>query len=207
MSNGERAMSDLVDWPAPERNKDPILEVLRRVLPERGTVLEIASATGQHIAHFAAALPDLAWQPSDVTDEHLRNLVARRDHAALQNLLPPIRLDVTELPWPVGPVSAIYNANMIHISPWQTTLGLFQGAGQVLPSGAPLVTYGPYSVDGQHVSDSNREFDQSLRSRNRDWGVRDIVDVTRVASEHGFLLEEQVAMPANNFTLVWRKQS
>src|SRR5688500_2092684 len=106
-------MSDLVDWPAPERNKGPILEVLRRVLPERGTVLEVASATGQHIAHFAAALPHLTWQPSDVTEEHLKNLVARREHAALPNLLPPIRLDVTEFPWPVNTATAIYNANMI----------------------------------------------------------------------------------------------
>ena len=199
-------MSDVVDWPAPERNKGPILDVLRRVLPERGTVLEVASATGQHVAHFAAALPLLTWQPSDVTDEHLKNLVARHDHAALSNLLPPIRLDVTELPWPVGTFDAIYNANMIHISPWQTTLGLFQGAGHALPSGAALVTYGPYAIEGKHVSDSNAAFDESLRSRNPEWGVRDIVDVARVASEQGFELEEQVAMPANNLTLIWRKR-
>lgn len=198
-------MSDLVDWAAPERNKGPILDVLRRVLPARGTVLEIASATGQHIAHFAAALPNLIWQPSDMSDEHLRNLVARRDHVSLPNLLAPVRLDVTALPWPLGPIDAIYNANMIHISPWQTTLGLFQGARDLLSTGALLITYGPYAFDGRHVSDSNRAFDESLRSRNSAWGVRDVRDVARVAEENGFELEEQVQMPANNFTLVWRK--
>jgi hypothetical protein len=199
-------MSDLVDWPAPERNKDPILEVLRRVLPERGTVLEVASATGQHIAHFAAALPLLAWQPSDVTDEHLRNLVARCAHAALQNLLPPIRLDVTDLPWPVGSFEAIYCANMIHISPWQTMLGLFQGAERALGAGAPLITYGPYAIDGKHVSDSNAAFDESLRSRNPEWGVRDMGDVTALAESVGLSLVEIVEMPANNLVLVFAQK-
>lgn len=198
-------MSDLVDWAAPERNKGPILDVLRRVLPERGTVLEIASATGQHIAHFASELPNLTWQPSDLTDEHLRNLVARREHAGLSNLLAPIRLDVTEQPWPLGSVAAIYNANMIHISPWSATLGLFQGAAAILSDGAPLITYGPYAFGGKHVSDSNIAFNESLRSRNPEWGVRDLTELESVAREHGFSLEERVQMPANNFTLIWRK--
>jgi hypothetical protein len=198
-------MTDLVDWAAPERNKVPILDVLRRVLPPRGTVLEVASATGQHIAHFAAELPDLLWLPSDFTEEHLRNLVARRNHVGLENLLAPIHLDVTELPWPVSTVDAVYNANMVHISPWQVTLGLFQGAARVLSSNAPLITYGPYAFDGKHVSDSNAAFDESLRARNPEWGVRDVRDLERVARESGFALEESVAMPANNFTLVWRR--
>jgi len=199
------SMSDLVDWTAPERNKDPILEVLRRVLPVQGTVLEVASATGQHIAYFADQLRGLVWQPSDFSDEHLRNLVARRAHAQLANLLAPMRLDVTELPWPVSQVDAIYSANMIHISPWAVTLGLFAGAQAVLASGAPLVTYGPYAVDGRHISESNLAFDESLRSRNPAWGVRDVAEVVQVAREHGFSLEERVAMPANNFTLIWRR--
>lgn len=198
-------MTDLVQWAAPERNKGPILDVLRRVLPERGTVLEIASATGQHIAHFAAELPHLTWQPSDMTDEHLESLVARREHVGLPNLLAPIRLDVTHRPWPIASADAIYNANMIHISPWSATLGLFRGASEILSPGAPLITYGPYAFDGQHVSDSNIAFDESLRSRNPEWGVRDVSEVERVAQEWGFSLEERVPMPANNFTLVWRK--
>ncbi len=198
-------MSELVDWPAPERNKGPILDVLRRVLPASGTVLEVASATGQHIAHFAAALPNLTFQPSDVTDEHLGNLAARRAHVGLANLREAIRLDASEFPWPVGPVDAVYNANMIHISPFAVTIGLFRGASAILREGAPLITYGPYLEGGQHISDSNRLFDESLRSRNPEWGVRDIKALIPIAQNHGFALEERVLMPANNFTLIWRK--
>jgi hypothetical protein len=199
-------MSDLVDWAAPERNKGPILEVLRRVLPGAGTVLELASATGQHIAHFAAELPELVWQPSDVSEEHLRNLRARREHVALPNLLPPVQLDVTRLPWAVGSVDAIYNANMIHIAPFAATMGLFEGAGAALRPGSPLVLYGPFAFDGKHVSESNIAFDESLKARNPQWGVRDVRDLEKVASRHGLALEERVAMPANNFTLIWRKR-
>lgn len=200
-----RAMSELVDWPAPERNKGPILDVLRRVLPERGTVLEVASATGQHIAHFASAFPNLTFQPSDVTDEHLGNLAARRAHVRLPNLREAIRLDASEFPWPAGPVDAVYNANMIHISPFSATMGLFRGASELLKEGAPLITYGPYSEGGQHISESNRLFDESLRSRNPKWGVRDLNDLVPIAQDHGFTLEERVLMPANNLTLIWRK--
>lgn len=198
-------MSELVDWAAPERNKEPILEVLRRVLPPRGKVLEVASATGQHIAHFADALRGHIWQPSDYSDEHLQNLEARRKHVQLANLLAPIRLDVTQLPWPIEDVDAVYNANMIHISPWRTTLGLFAGAAAILAPGAPLVTYGPYVIDGQHTSESNVAFDESLRKKNLEWGVREVNEVAQVAAEQGFGLEQRVAMPANNFTLIWRR--
>jgi hypothetical protein len=198
-------MTDLVDWAAPERNKGPILEVLRRVLPDRGTVLEVASATGQHIAHFAAELPGLVWQPSDLSEEHLRNLVARRENVSLSNLLLPIRLDVTEMPWNVGPVDAIYNANMVHIAPFHATLGLFEGASAILRSGSPLVMYGPFAFEGRHVSDSNAAFDESLKVRDPEWGVRDVRDLEKVAHERGFFLQEHAQMPANNFTLIWRK--
>ncbi len=193
-----------MDWAAPERNKQPILAVLSRVLPARGTVLEIASATGQHIAHFAAALPHLTWQPSDFDEEHLRTLAARRAHVGLPNLSPALRLDVTA-DFPLEVADAVYNANMIHISPWETTLGLFRGAARILAPGAPLVTYGPYSVSGKHVSRSNAEFDASLRARDPSFGVRDVTDVRAVAETHGFALEEQVEMPANNLTLIWRR--
>ncbi len=196
---------ELPVWPAAERNKQPILDVLRRVLPASGVVLELAAATGQHVEHFARALPSLIWQPSDFDAEHLVTLQERVRRAKLANLLPPLRIDVTEADWPITQVTAIYNANMIHISPWSVTLGLFSGAGRLLSSGAVLVTYGPYSVDGQHVSDSNRTFDESLKSRNASWGVRDIGEVSAVASEYGFSLEQRVQMPANNFTLIWRK--
>jgi Protein of unknown function (DUF938) len=196
-------MSLVVDWPAAERNKQPILEVLTRVLPKSGLVLEIASATGQHLAHFAAELPALQWQPSDCTDEHLANLEARRAHVNLENLLPALRLDVTVRPWPIAHADAIYNANMIHISEWATTLSLFAGAASLLAPGSPLITYGPYAIDGQHTSESNAEFDVSLKSRNPGWGVRDLSDVSRVANDAGFELRERIPMPANNFTLLW----
>jgi hypothetical protein len=201
-------MSDAAElpvWPAAERNKQPILDVLRRVLPASGIVLELAAATGQHVEHFARALPNLIWQPSDFDAEHLATLRERVRRARLANLLPPLRIDVTEADWPITQVTAIYNANMIHISPWSVTLGLFSGAGRLLSPGAVLVTYGPYSVDGQHISDSNRTFDESLKSRNASWGVRDIGEVSAVAGEYGFSLEQRVQMPANNFTLIWRK--
>jgi hypothetical protein len=201
-------MSDAAElpvWPAAERNKQPILDVLRRVLPASGIVLELAAATGQHVEHFARALPNLIWQPSDFDTEHLATLQERVRRAKLANLLPPLRIDVTEADWPITQVTAIYNANMIHISPWSVTLGLFSGAGRLLSPGAVLVTYGPYSVDGQHISDSNRTFDESLKSRNASWGVRDIGEVSAVAGEYGFSLEQRVQMPANNFTLIWRK--
>jgi len=199
-------MSGLVDWPAAERNKQPILEVLARVLPKRGLVLEIASATGQHVAHFARALPELTWQPSDFSEEHLQNLRARRTVAGLPNLLPPVCLDVTHARWPVEHADAIFNANMIHISPWATTLGLFAGAERVLSPGAPLVTYGPYKVKGEHVSESNVAFDASMRERDPSFGVRDVDDLITVAEARGFALEEQIAMPANNFTLIFRRR-
>jgi hypothetical protein len=201
-------MSDTAElpvWPAAERNKQPILDVLQRVLPASGVVLELAAATGQHVEHFARALPNLIWQPSDFDTEHLATLRERVRRAKLANLLPPLRIDVTEADWPITQVTAIYNANMIHISPWSVTLGLFSGAGRLLSPGAVLVTYGPYSVDGQHISDSNRTFDESLKSRNASWGVRDIGEVSAVAGEYGFSLEQRVQMPANNFTLIWRK--
>jgi len=200
-----RDVTELLDWPAPERNKQPILAVLEQVLPKRGLVLEIASATGQHIAHFAKALPLLTWQPTDCSADHLRHLEARRAIAKLPNLRPPLFLDVTREPWPVERADAIYNANMIHISPWQVTLGLFAGASRLLAPGALLITYGPYRVRGQHVSESNAEFDASLRSRDPSFGVRELSEVSAVAESHGFTLEKEVTMPANNLTLLWRK--
>lgn len=199
-------MEELPTWPAAERNKVPILDVLRRVLPARGVVLEIASATGQHVEHFARALPELTWQPSDYDAEHLATLKERVLRAELPNLRAPVALDATAVSWAVESADAIYNANMIHIAPWEVTLGLFAGAARLLSPGAPLVTYGPYSIDGEHISESNAQFDASLKQRNPEWGVRDTRQVSRVAESHGFSLEERVQMPANNFTLVWRRQ-
>jgi hypothetical protein len=194
----------LARWPAAERNKQPILEVLQRVLPETGWLLEIASGTGQHAAHFAAGLAGWTIQPSDRDPEHLETL---RRRAALTNnprLLPPIAVDVTEAPPPLSP-SAIYCANMIHIAPWAACIGLFGLAQRLLGEGGLLVTYGPYSLHGEHTADSNARFDQSLKSQNPGWGVRDVDHLVEVARERGLELIETCTMPANNLLLVWRR--
>lgn len=201
-------MSEARHAPAAARNREPILEVLRRVLPREGRVLEIASGTGEHAVFFAAALPDLVWIPTDADPNALPSIAAHRDLAAAPNVEPPRLLDTQE-PWPLEPdekIAALVAINVIHISPWEATLALFEGAARVLPSGAPLVTYGPYAIDGAHTAPSNEAFDASLRARDPRWGVRDLNDVTRVAKDASFELEERVAMPANNFTLVFRRR-
>jgi SAM-dependent methyltransferase len=192
--------------PAAERNKEPILAVLKRVLPERGKVLEIASGTGQHVVHFAKAFPSLQWQPSD-PDRHMHVSIARWiEHERLANVRPPIALDVGE-PWPVDHADAVLCINMIHIAPWQATLDLMAGAGRVLSAGGVLVLYGPYRRFGQHTADSNAAFDAQLRATDPHWGVRDLEAVLDVGQRHQLGAEEIVAMPANNLTLVLRKSS
>lgn len=200
---------DAREAPAVARNREPILEILHRVLPREGRVLEIASGTGEHAVFFAGALPGLVWMPTDCDDAALRSIAAHRALAALPNVEAPRFLDTRE-PWPVdlvatAPIAAIVAINVIHISPWEATLALFDGARRVLAPGAPLVTYGPYVVDGHHTAPSNEAFDGSLRARDPRWGVRDVADVAQVAHDAGFSLEERIPMPANNFTLVFRR--
>lgn len=192
--------------PAAERNKQPILDVMRRVLPASGTVLEVASGTGQHVAHFASALPALTWQPSDRTDQEFASIVAWCASTVASNARPPLVLDVTREPWPLATVDAIFCANMIHIAPWQACLGLLRGAGRHLAPGAPLVLYGPFRIGGEHTAPSNAAFDADLRARDPAWGVRDLDEVARVAASHGLELEERVAMPANNLTVILRRR-
>ncbi len=187
-----------------ERNSRPILEVLERVLPDRGKVLEIASGTGQHVVAFAQALPGLVWQPSEIDPQLRSSVELRLAEANLSNVESPIDLDVTRMPWPIGAVDAVVCINMIHIAPWRATDALFRGARDIQQDGGVLVTYGPYLRNGRHTAPSNEVFDASLRARNADWGLRDIDAVTAIARQHGFDFEELVAMPANNFTLVFR---
>ena len=191
--------------PSPERNRQPILEVLARVLPPHGLVLEIGSGTGQHVAHFAKAMPALTFQPSEMDVERHASIEAWVAEGKLSNVKPPLAIDVTEHPWPVSAADALVCINVIHISPWEATLALMAGAGRILPAGGLLVTYGPYMRGGAHTSQSKEAFDASLRARNRLWGVRDIDNVAAVAGNEGFVLGEVVPMPANNLTLVWRK--
>jgi hypothetical protein len=193
--------------PSAERNKQPILEVLARVLPPGGLALEIGSGTGQHVAHFAKALPALTFQPSEMDVERHASIAAWVAAGNLSNVKPPLAIDVTKRPWPVSAADAVVCINVIHISPWEATLALMAGAGGILPAGGVLVTYGPYMRGGAHTSPSNEAFDASLRARNPLWGVRDIDKVAEVAGHEGLALEEAVPMPANNFTLVWRKTS
>ena len=203
-------MSDHADehglplWPSAERNKAPIAEVLKRVLPEQGSLLEVSSGTGQHALHFTTALPGWTIQPSECDPELLETLRRRVELAKNARLLPPIALDVTGEAPALEP-TAIYCANMVHIAPWAACVGLFRVASRLLPAGGLLVTYGPYSLHGEHTAESNARFDESLRERNAQWGVRDVDAIEQVAREHGFALVETHQMPANNLLLVWRR--
>ena len=186
--------------PATARNREPIRDVLARVLPASGVVLEIASGTGEHGVFMAAAFPHIEWQPSDPDEVALASIAAWRAEAALPNLRAPVRLDVRDAAWPAA--NAIACINMIHISPWEATLALFAGAARTLAAGELLFTYGPYRFDGV-TAPSNEDFDRSLRSRNPAWGVRDVADLR--AAANGLTLVETIAMPANNHSLVFRR--
>ena len=194
-----------LESPAAERNKGAILDAIRARLPPAGVVLEIASGTGQHIVHFARALPALTWQPTD-TDDQLRAAAAERIRAAgLSNVRAPLHLDVLAPDWPAVDVAAIVCINMIHVAPWPATNALMTGASRLLRRRAPLFLYGPYKRGGAHTAPSNEAFDESLRARNPEWGVRDLDDVERCAEEHGFALVEVTTMPANNLTVAFER--
>ena len=191
--------------PACERNRGPILAELLRLLPPQGTALEIAAGTGQHAAHFAAALPQWSWQPSDGDANALPSIAAWC--AGLANVRPAVTLDVMAAHWPGIPavVDAVFCANMIHISPWATTAALMQGAARHLAPGGLLLLYGPYLVDGEPAAAGNVGFDADLRARNPAWGLRRLADVLAQAAASGFALCERVDMPANNLLLALRR--
>ena len=192
--------------PAAARNQAPILKVLRRVLPRAGLVLEIASGTGQHAAAFAAACPELTWQPSDSDPMARASIAAWAEDSGQTNLRPPLDLDVCYPDWPsriADPVAAILCINMIHIAPWAACEGLLQGAGQILPDGGLLYLYGPFRREGQHTAPSNAAFDRALRAQNPAWGVRDLEAVAARAEAHGLAMRETVAMPANNLSVIF----
>lgn len=195
--------------PASVRNAGPILEVLQRVLtPPAFTghaVVEIAAGSGYHGPVFAKALPHLVWQPTDADAACRASIAQHVAAAALPNLRPPLALDVCAAEWPVASADAIVCINMIHISPWTATEGLFQGAARLMPGAGVIVTYGPYAIDGDFLSASNVDFDQSLKARNPAWGIRDVQDVAAVASAQGFAHDETLRMPANNLMLIFRK--
>jgi hypothetical protein len=190
--------------PATARNREPILAILREILPDIGLVLEIASGTGEHAVHFAAALPGLTWQPSDPTPEARASIAAWADEAGLTNVLEPLDLDAAAPDWPLARADAVVCINMVHISPWAATVGLFGGCARLLSDDAPIVLYGPYLEADVETAPSNLAFDRSLRERNPAWGLRDVAEVDRVARERGFARTGRYAMPANNLMLVYR---
>ncbi len=182
------------------------MQVLRPRLPAQGLVLEIASGTGEHAVYFANALPALRWQPTDADAEARESIEAWRAANGLPNLLAPLPLDAAAPDtWPVARADAIVCINMVHISPWAATLGLMRGAGQALPPGGRLFLYGPYLEADVETAPSNLAFDESLKARNPEWGLRTREAVAAVAARHGLTLEARVAMPANNLVLVFAK--
>jgi len=203
---GEHTADGKWSIPAADRNKGPILDVLARVLPRRGLVLEIASGTGQHVVHFAKALPGLTWQPSDPDAELRRSIALRVEEAQLPNVNSALDLDVTRLPWPLQTADAVLAINLIHVAPWSATQALLEGAQALLSSDQALLLYGPYRRYGGHTSEGNARFDVDLRAVNPEWGLRDLEAVADVAAASGFVLAETIDMPANNFTLVFRRR-
>ena len=214
--------------PAAQRNREPIIEVLREWLPAKGLVLEIASGTGEHAVAFAEAFPHLEWQPSDIHPDALSSIAAWRAEAALPNLHDPVALDASAPDWPVSQADAllsikmdsdscddskpaekggfdvVLNLNMVHISPWSAALGLLDGAARVLKRGGALILYGPWLRAGVETAPSNLAFDQQLRERDPEWGLRRVEDFDAAASNRGFALEQTRAMPANNLMLLFR---
>ena len=201
-------MAERLTSPATARNRAPILAVLQRVLSPDARVLELASGAGEHAVFIARAMPRLTWRPSDPDAEARASTAAWIAQEGLANVLAPSAIDVRDNVWGVeeeAPYDALVAINMIHISPWEATLGLMAGAGRLLRLGGVLFTYGPYMRDGRHTAPSNQAFDSSLKARNPAWGVRDVGDVEAAASRQGLALREIVEMPANNLSLVFRR--
>lgn len=192
--------------PAALRNREPIAEVLADWLPKSGTVLEIASGTGEHAAYFAERFPKIDWQPTDLHPDALGSIAGWRDEVRLSNLHPPLPLDASSGEWPVDQADAVLSINMVHISPWQSALGLIAGAAKLLPAGAPLVLYGPWLKDDIPTADSNLAFDADLKRRDPKWGLRRLEDFADAARE-SFDLVETRQMPANNLMLLLRRKS
>lgn len=198
--------SDARRAPATARNRDPILALLRAHLPDHGMVLEVASGTGEHVVHFAAAMPTLTWQPTDPSADARSSIAAWTRERALANVLPPLDLDAASARWPVDRADAMVCINMVHISPWSATEGLLGGAGRLLPVGGLLYLYGPFRRAGIATAPSNEAFDRDLRRRDAAWGLREVEAVESCAASHGLHLDQLVEMPANNLSAMFRKR-
>lgn len=197
---------DRLHAPATQRNRAPIAEALDAWLPGSGSVLELASGTGEHAVFLAARFPGLTWQPSDPEPDHRRSIEAYRRIEGPANLRPPLDIDVTCADWPLEqPVDAMVCCNMIHIAPWAAAQGLFAGAGRYLKAGGGLYLYGPFKRGGAHTAPSNAAFDASLRAQNPAWGVRDLEEVAALAADDGLAAPQLREMPANNLSLWFAK--
>ncbi|ACB52446.1 DUF938-containing protein [Crocosphaera subtropica ATCC 51142] len=196
--------------PATQRNREPILEVLLRVLPPSGNILEIASGTGEHSLFFAPAFSPRQWIPSDPNPTARNSIEAWRKESLIENIQSPLNINAGSSRWEIEEqelnITTIININMIHISPWSACLGLMEGASRILPLGGILYLYGPYKQGGKHTAPSNESFDQSLHSQNPEWGVRNLEEVIQVAEERGLIFQEKVEMPANNLSVIFQKQ-
>ena len=199
-----------LDYPATSRNQEVILDVLKEALPNLGTVLEVASGSGQHITYFAHQIPQLKWQPSDTDAAARASIDAWRNEMGVTDVVHnPIYLDASVDIWSLGHIkdlNAIMSINMIHISAWEACLGLLRNASRVLPAGGVLYLYGPFKVGGVHIAPSNAEFDLSLQSQNSAWGVRNLDDVAEEALKQNFQLMKTIRMPANNFSVIFHKK-
>ncbi|GAO40765.1 hypothetical protein SCH01S_51_00980 [Sphingomonas changbaiensis NBRC 104936] len=189
--------------PATARNREPILAVLRDSLPTSGLILEIASGTGEHVRFFAESFPQLEWQPSDPDPDALSSIAAWSE--GVPNIRPPLQLDARDPDWPIAAADAMLCINMVHISPWAATEGLFAGAARLLPPGAPLYLYGPYRRTAMPTAPSNEAFDESLKARDPAWGLRQLDDVIALAERVGLRFERLVEMPANNLSVIFRR--
>ncbi len=196
---------DRLIFQAPERNKAPILEVLKEILPKSGRVVEIGAGSGQHTAFFGAHFSGLEWQATEPDETNRRSIRAWIGHAGIDNAPPPLDLDTRQSDWPIDHADAVISSNVIHIAPWDACVGLVAGAGRIVGAGGVLIFYGPFSEGGVHTSPGNADFDGTLKASNREFGIRDVDDVTVLAREHGFALERAVRMPSNNLSLIYRK--
>jgi hypothetical protein len=193
--------------PAALRNREPIAEVLAEWLPASGLVLEIASGTGEHSVFFSERFPALVWQPSDVDADALASIRAWREQSALPNLREPVRLDASSPEWPIERADAVLSINMVHISPWESAVGLAAGASRLLADGGPLILYGPWLGNSLETAPSNAAFDLDLKRRNSAWGLRRVEDFEREAGRFGLRLVQIRAMPANNMMLLFRNST
>ena len=202
----DAAEEDRLYFPATDRNRDAILDVLTPWLANVKQALEVASGSGQHVAHWAPRFPHVNWIPSDLNPLHCRSIAAWT--AGIENVSTPIKLDVTASSWKeLRTVDLVFCANMIHIAPWEACLGLLARSAEILTPGGTLVLYGPFMENGQHNAESNAQFDESLRSRDPSWGIRDLNEVKSTAADHGFVFDIKTTMPANNLTVIFKRQN